>query len=196
MERSLPPSPPIAIRLLGMAGVLGGVVLLAAFVVAIDADLNWLRLVLFNAGAIAIIVAAHRYQASVAPTLSLLVAAPAVLSNAWYLIMVVLAISNPHPFAGFNGLVFFWAGAAMWFTDAAFGLVTLRIGAVARWGPLALAIGSVLAITGMDRLELTTRDSPTLFLPISLIGIALNGAGWILLGLEFVTQGRRIRITG
>ena len=43
----------------------------------------------------------------------------------------------------------------------------------------------------MDRLELTTRDNPTIFLPLSLTGIALNGVGWIVLGLWLVSRRER-----
>ena len=56
-------------------------------------------------------------------------------------------------------------------------------------GALALAIGSTLAILGMDRLELTSEANPTIFGPIGLIGVALNGVGWILLGLDLVLDG-------
>ncbi len=108
--------------------------------------------------------------------------------------MVVLSIDTPHPFAGDNGLVFFAAGVALWLTDAAFGLVTLRLGLVPRWGAIALAIGSVLAFTGIDRLGLTSPDNPTIFGPLSLAGASLNGLGWILLGLDVAT-GRRAPAT-
>jgi hypothetical protein len=104
--------------------------------------------------------------------------------------MMVLAIGRPHPFARDFGLVFFAAGVVMWLTDVSFGLVALGLGVVTRWGALALAIGSDLAITGIDRLELTSPDDPTIFGPLSLAGTALNGLGWILLGLD-VAIGRR-----
>jgi len=190
VAHSLAAAPSIASRALGLAGILGGGLLLAAFVVDIAPDLNPLRLVLFNAGAMAIIIAVHRRQASVAPALALLAAVPALLANAWYLAMVVLPISPLRPFAGDDGLVGFAGGVAMWLTDAAFGLLTLRLGVVTRWGALALAIGSVLAFTGMDRLELSPRDNPTIFGPLALAGIALNGIGWILLGLDVATRRR------
>ena len=183
-------APSIASRALGLAGILGGGLLLAAFVVEIDPNLNNVRLVLFNVGAMAIVIAVHRRQALASRGLALAAAVPAILANAWYSVMVVLATSRPAPFAGDFGLVFFFAGAAMWLTDAAFGLVTLRLGVVARWGALALAIGSVLAFTGMDRLELSPRDNPTIFGPLALAGIALNGIGWILLGLDVATRRR------
>jgi hypothetical protein len=188
MAHAVAASPSATSRALGAAGILGGAGLLAAFIVEIAPELNNVRLVLFNIGAIAIVVAVHRRQMAASPTLARAAATSAVLANAWYLAMVVLAIGRPHPFAGDFGLVIFAAGAAMWLTDAAFGLVTLRLGGVMRWGALALAIGSVLAFTGMDRLELTSRDNPTIFGPLALAGIALNGIGWILLGLDLATR--------
>jgi hypothetical protein len=190
VAHSLAAPPSTSSRVLGLAGILGGAVLLAAFVVDIAPELNNVRLVLFNAGAMAIIIAVHRRQASASRPLALAATVPALLANAWYLAMVVLATTRPEPFAGDFGLVFFFAGATMWLTDAAFGLVTLRLGVVARWGALALAIGSVLAFTGMDRLELSPRDNPTIFGPLALFGIALNGIGWILLGLDVATRRR------
>jgi hypothetical protein len=190
VAHSLATAPPTSSRVLGLVGILGGVVLLAAFLVEIAPGVNVLRLVLFNIGAMAIVVAVHRRQASAAPVLALLGAVPAFLANAWCLAMVVLATDRPQPFAGDFGLVYFFAGLAMWLTDAAFGLVTLRLGIVTRWGALVLAVGSVLAILGMDRLELTSRDNPTVFGSLGLAGVALNGIGWILLGLDLATQWR------
>jgi len=170
--------------MLAVVGILGGAVLLAAFVVEIPSDLNAFRLMLFNAGAIAIVVGAHRRHAAVAPTLALLGAVPAVLANAWYFAMIVLATGRPEPFAGDFGFVFFLAAVVMWLTDAAFGLVALRLGIVWRWAALALAIGSVLAVLGIDRLELTSPNNPTIFGSLALTGVALNGIAWILLGLD------------
>jgi hypothetical protein len=183
-------SPSTSSRLLGVAGILGGAVLLAAFVVEFAPGLNDLRIVLFNLGAMAVVVGVHRRQASAAPGLALLGVVPAFLANAWYVAMVLLAIGRPNPFGGDFGLVYFAAGLALWLTDAWFGLVTLRLGVVTRWGALALAIGSILAITGIDRLGLTSSANPTIFGPLSLVGIALNGIGWILLGLDVATHGR------
>lgn len=190
MTHSLARSPTISSRVVGLAGILGGVVLLAAFVIEIAPGLNNLRLVLFNVGAMAVAIGVHRLQAPAAQTMSLLGAVPAFLANAWYLAMVVLAMGRSHPFAGDFGLVFFGAAVALWLTDAWFGFVTLRLGSVTRWGAFALAIGSILALTGVDRLELTSSANPTIFGPLSLAGIALNGIGWILLGLDVATRGR------
>jgi hypothetical protein len=136
------------------------------------------------------VIGVHRCQASAAPALALLGAVPAVLANAWCLAMVVLALGSPQPFASDFGLVYFFAAEAMLLTDALFGLVTLRLGVVTRWGALALAIGSVLATTGNDRLGLTSAENPTIFGPLALAGIVLSGAGWILLGLDVATRRR------
>ncbi len=106
-----------------------------------------------------------------------------ILANAWYLAMVVLSNGRPQPPVGdpeFR-LVGFVAGVAMWWADAAFGLVSLRLEVadrlrlVARGGALALAIGSVLAFAGMDRLGLVRGDLAWLFTPAAMLGIALNG---------------------
>jgi hypothetical protein len=113
------------------------------------------------------------------------VALAAITANTLYLLRAVILPNGPwHPFAGDEGLVLFYGGIALWLTDALFGLVTWRLGAVTRWGALALAVGSALAILGIDRLGLTSEPNPTIFGPISLIGPALNGVGWILLGLD------------
>jgi hypothetical protein len=104
-------SPSTSSRLLGVAGILGGAVLLAAFVVEFAPGLNDLRIVLFNLGAMAVVVGVHRRQASAAPGLALLGVVPAFLANAWYVAMVLLAIGRPNPFGGDFGLVYFAAAS-------------------------------------------------------------------------------------
>jgi hypothetical protein len=184
--------PSTSSRVLGLLGILGGAVLLAAFLVDISPALNFARLVLFNLGAMAIVIAVHRRQASVAPAPALAAAVPALLANAWNLAMLLLSIGRPQPPQGDPDfrLVFFFASVAMWLTDAAFGLLTLRLGVVSRWGAFALAIGSVLAISGIDRLGLTSSANPTIFGPLAMAGAALNGIGWILLGWDLATRRR------
>ena len=193
MTSSLVAAPSLPNRALGAAGILGGVVLLAAFVVAIPGDMNTLRLVLFNLGAIAVVTAVQRRHGATGSQTALVVASAAVLANAWYLVMVVLSVGRPTPPSpdpDFR-LVMFYAGLAMWLADAAFGFVSLRLGLVTRWGALALGLGSLLAILGMSHLELTSPANPTVFGPLSLFGVALNGLGWVLLGLDVALRGRR-----
>jgi hypothetical protein len=126
----------------------------------------------------------------VSPNLARIAAIAAIAANLAYLMRAVILPNGPwHPFAGDHGWVLFYAGLAMWLADAAFGFVTFRLGVVTRWGALALTIGSLLAVLGMDRLELTSQANPTIFGPISLIGIALNGIAWILLGLDVMLRG-------
>jgi hypothetical protein len=196
VAHSLTVPPSNSSRLLGLIGIVGGFVLLvpALLPLLIPFDLNPdlfnLRLALFNIGAIAVVVAVHRRQMSAAPAIAQLAAVVTVLANAWYLALTVVVVSAPGKLVpGDFGPMYFFAGLAMWLTDAAFGLVTIRLGVVPRWGAIALAIGSVLAITGMDRLELV-HDNPTIFGPLSLVGIILNGLGWILLGLDVATRRR------
>jgi hypothetical protein len=180
-------------RALGAAGIVGGAVLLSAFVIGIP-DWFWdLRMTLYLVGAIAVVAGVHRRQVAFAPSFSLAVAVAAIAANGLYLARAVVFPNSPwHPFAGDNGMVFFYAGLATWIADAAFGTVAFRLGAVTRWGALALAVGSALAILGMDRLELTSPADPTIFAPLGLIGVALNGVGWILLGLDLMLEGRPV----
>ena len=74
-------SPSISSRLLGLTGILGGAVLLAAFLVDIPPDFAVLRLVLFNLGAMAIVIGVHRRQASASRGLALAAAVPALLAT-------------------------------------------------------------------------------------------------------------------
>jgi hypothetical protein len=196
-QRTMPPS--ASSRLLGIFGIVGGLVLVAAFL----PDLPWtrevfqLRLVLFNLGAIAVAIAVHRHQVALAPRASLAAAGAVVLANAWYLVMVVLSSDRPQPPVGDPDfrLVGFYAGVAMWWADATFGLVAWRLRSVTRWGALALAVGSVLAFLGMDRLELVNGDVAWLFTPVALLGVALNGVGWVLLGIDVAFRWRTRPVT-
>lgn len=190
VAHSLTTSPSISSRVLGLAGIIGGAVLLAVFLVDVSPELDSARIYLFVVGAMAIVIGVHRRQASKAPVVALLGAVLALLANAWYLAMMILAIGRPQPSAGDFGLVWFYAGVAMWLTDALFAVVTLRLGVMARWGALALAIGSILAVTGIDRLALTSADNPTIFGSLSQVGLVLSGIGWILLGLDVATRRR------
>lgn len=192
VAHSLGTGPTAASRALGLAGIVGGAVLLAPLVLPFPpVAVNQVRLVLFGIGAIAIVVAVHRRQAPAGPRLALSGAIPAILANAWYILMVVLAIVRDSPFSGDYGAVLFAAGIALWLGDAWFGIVTGRLGVVSRWGAAALAVGSLLAVLGIDRLGLVDGPLAGLISPLALLGMALNGIGWIVLGLDIALRRRR-----
>ncbi len=149
-----------------------------------------LRLVLFNAGSIAIVFAAHRRQAAIGRGLSSAAAGLAVAANAWYLVMVILSIGRPvfpEPDPGFRQILFY-AAIALWLADAGFGFVAARLGAVSRWAALAVAVGSLLALTGVSSLRLTTGPLATLVEPLSLVGIVVLGIGWLVFGIDVVSR--------
>ncbi len=196
MTVSHPGLPSVVARALGVVGILGGLGLLAAFVVEIPSWLNTGRLVLFCAGAISIAVAVLGRHSAVSWRLALAGTIPVIAANGWSIAWILLAVGRERPFAGDFGLVGFWAGLAVWLADGWFGLVALRIGVLWRWATFTLAIGSLLAMSGMDRLELTSPANPTIFLPISLAGIALNGLAWILLGLQVALTASRTEPAG
>jgi hypothetical protein len=177
------------VRVLGLLGIVGGIAVLAAFVVTIPPAQNTARIFLFLAGGVGVALAAHEPQARVSGRLALACVIPLVLANGVVAIWELLSLGRDRPFAGDFGLVGFYAGLAMWLAHAWYGIATVRIGVLSRWAAIALVVGSVLAITGMDRLELTSSVNPTIFGPLSLLGIALNGIAWALLGLGVVMPG-------
>jgi hypothetical protein len=81
-------------------------------------------------------------------------------------------------------IVAFWAALALWLGSAAFGTVAALIGAVSRIGGCAVALGSLRALTGIDRLGLVSEAVPTIFNTLSQVGIATMAVGWIILGLD------------
>ena len=194
MAHSLTEAPSIPTRVLGLIGILGGVALVLAFI----PNLPWIwdfvavRLVLFNVGAIAIGLAAYRAGALGSGRASVTVAGAVILANAWYLVMVIAGTGRPQfPEADPDfRLIAFYAGAAMWLTDAAFGYVIWRVGTMARWVGLALAVGSLFAFTGMDRLELVRGDLGWFWTPAGMAGVAVNGLAWISLGVAVATRRR------
>jgi hypothetical protein len=189
MAHSISLAPTPASRLLGLLGVLGGAFLLAAFVLEMSPDVMNVRLVLFNLGAIAVVLAVHRRQSPVSPRLALAAAIPALVTNAAYLVIVVRLVAQPgEPGPGDYGQIFAWAAGAMWLSDLWFGLVTLWLGAVSRISALALVVGSVFAFLRMGLFF--PIDRGTLLATVILGGIAVHGLAWILLGAEVAFRRR------
>lgn len=181
-------------RALGVLGILGGLVLVAALV----PNLPWswavfnLRLVLFEAGAIAVIVAVHGLQASRGRWPSLIVSASAVLANAWHMAMSIMFVNRPQPPAPdpeFRPL-YALAATALWLANAAFGLVALRLGVVSRWAALVLTVGSLLAASGVSGLGFTRGPYADVIANFTVAGIVLVGVGWVLLGIDLATRRR------
>ncbi len=163
MAASDPGRPSLAIRSLGIAGMLGGLGLLAAFVFDIPGALNTIRIVLFCGGALSAGVALFGPHAAASRRLALAATVPLVAANGLYIAWVLVAVGRERPFAGDFGLLGFWAGLALWLAGAWFGVVALRLGVAWRPAALILAVGSLMAITGIDRLRLTSEASPTIF---------------------------------
>jgi hypothetical protein len=193
VARSLSRPASAATKALGVLGVAGGLILVSAFVFFIPGTFNAIRLVLFNLGAIAIAIAVYRQLPAPAGRAALVLAALVIVANAWYLAMVIVGIGRPQPpqaDVDFR-LVMFYAGLLMWATDGVFGLVVARLGGLARLGGAALLLGG-FAIVGMDRLGLIHQGEDSLASVVALSGVALNGIGWIVLGIVVATRRRRI----
>ena len=144
MAHSLPVAPSIMNRALGAAGVISGVVLLLAYVVSIEGELNTLRIVAFNLGALAVTLAVYRRQARTHPIAALAGAVPVIAATAWYAAIIALDLVAESPFVGRFGL-FSWSGMGLWIATAWFGGMALRIGSITRLGTLALTVGALLA---------------------------------------------------
>ena len=114
MIATRPGDPSSATRLLGVIGVLGGLALLAAFVVEIPPAWNTVRLFLFVSGAIAVAAAAYGSHAAASRGLALAGTVPLVLANGALIAWILLAVGRDRPFAGDFGLVGFWAGLGLW----------------------------------------------------------------------------------
>ncbi len=188
-----PPSP--ITRVLAVAGLVGGGLLVAAFLPFVPwgtLDVFNLRLVGFNLGAVAIAIAMARRLSPDAPRLALAGAIPAIVANAWYLVMVLRLVALPgEPGPGDYGFWFDVAATAMWLGDAWFGAVVAWIGGGTRWLGVAMAVGSVFAWSGLSRLGLVSGDIAWLVGPLALAGVAVNGLGWMSFGAVLLRGNRR-----
>lgn len=193
MAHSMTLAPTPVGRLLGLLGVIGGGFLLLGYI-RLDEwtpDLFNLRLIAFNIGAIAIAIGVHLRQASAGRLLSLSAAVFAIIANAAYSLFILKVVAAPGQVSGPDYQPFVVAAAlavAMWLGDAWFGLVTFRLRVLNRWSSLALFVGSMAAFIGMGNWGLAPAD--TIQEKVVLIGVALHGFAWILLGLEVAFRRR------
>ena len=193
MAHSMTLAPTAAGRILGLLGVIGGAFLLLGYI-NLDAwtpDLFNLRLLAFNLGAIAVGLAAYGRHAMVSGPLALASSIPVIAANAAYMLFTLKLVAGPGQLGpgDFQPIdLFILTAAAMWLSDAWFGLVALRLGMLNRWSALALLIGSVAAFVGMGNFGLAPNGS--VMEKVILTGVALHGLGWILLGLEIALKRR------
>lgn len=176
VAHSLTTAPSLTSRLFGVAGIAAGLAMLVAFVIDLPSGVFRDRLIVFGIGVIAIAIGVHRRQSARAAAVSLAATVALVIAVSFYLATVLLA--QPGNFVAFS------AGVLLWLTSVAFGATSAMIGVVSRIGGWAVAIGSILTLTGIDRLGLVSEASPTIFNTLSQVGIAGMALGWIVLGLD------------
>ncbi len=199
--------PTRTMRLLGLAGLAGGILLLWAFLSFNPFETqaaNMIRLITFALGGAAVAIAFHGRQARVARSLALVTTGAVVFSAVAYVTCLVLALWVESPFSGTFGAINFWSNGALWLSAAVYGAAMLRIGAawqgMPRWrgvatrlGAIAL-LGSSVAWTGDDRLGLVDSEPyGEVWSTIALTGVFLNGLGWVLLGGVLALGNRSAR---
>lgn len=196
--------PTRAMRLLGLVGLVGGLLLLWAFISFNPFETraaNMIRLITFALGGAAIAVAFYGRQAMVARSLALVTSGAVVFCGIWYATWIVLALWVESPFSGTFGALNFWSNGALWLSAAVYGAAMLRIGAAWRGMPRWLAIatrlgaiallGSMVAWAGDDRLGLVDSGQyGQLWSALALTGVFLNGAGWVILGAVLALGNR------
>lgn len=183
-------------RVLGMLGVIGGLVFLAAFVVEIPPGWNLVRILLWQVGAIAVTLATFPPHAAVSRRIALLATVPVVVTTAAQLAWTLLSIGRPSPFSGDFGLAGFWISTAIAASTAVFGIAAWRLGVVWSVSAIALAVGSLLGYLGIDRLGLSSSGAAAIVGPVALAGLGVAALGWVLLGLEVAFPEVRGRLPG
>lgn len=199
--------PTRSMRWLGLFGLIGGLLLLAAFLTFAPFETqiaNTVRLVVFTLGGAAIALAFHRRQALVAPSVAYVTTTLVVLAGGAYALWTIASQWVSSPFLGTFGALGFVAGIALWLSAAIYGAGALTInaiwrgmrpplGLIARLGAIAL-LGSAVAWLGDDRLGLVDSDPyGRIWSTVAMAGVALNGIGWVLLGTVLVLSGRAPR---
>lgn len=202
--------PTRSMRLLGLLAILGGVLLLWAFVSwnpFAEQSVNSIRLGLFWAAGIAVAIAFHARQSAVSPRLAVVATGAVVVAGAWNILWILIAVERNSPFAGAFGFAGFIAGFAGWLIASFYGASMLVIraswrgmsrwaGVVTRIAALSLLVGGPVATFGMDRLGLT-RSEPygEVFGTLGALGVGAVGLGWLLLGTVLVLGPRRTAAT-
>jgi hypothetical protein len=181
VAHSLVVAPSATSRVLGLSGIVAGTVILAAYAIQLPEQMFFWRLIVFTVGAVAISVGVHLRQSRHAPTLSL--AATLVFAAAATFFLTTVLFTPP------GNIIGFWSGLGLWAASVAFGAASAAIGAVSRMGAVAVAAGSLLTLTGIDRLGLVSESSPTIFDTLSQLGVVAMAIGWIVLGIDVALRG-------
>jgi hypothetical protein len=176
----------------GLLGIVGGLALDAAYV----PDLPWtpdafnLRLVLLNLGSIAVAIGLVRAQPLGAPRALLVAAGIAVVINAWHLVEITRIVAREGQVGpGDYGPLYGSIQVAMWLADLALGVVAARQPGFRRLAAAILALGS--ALPAAWGLAIEGGPYASQLVPVVLAGVALNGLGWILVGIELAFAPRR-----
>jgi hypothetical protein len=180
VAHSLTASPSLVSRVLGVAGIAAGVAILAVFVISLPQGWFIWRLIVFAIGIIAVAIGVHLRQSGRAPTASLVVTGALVAATAFFVVAVLFF--QPGAIAGF------WAGLALWLAGAAFGATSGLIAAVSRLGGWAVGAGSLLTLTGIDRLGFVSESTPTIFNTLSGAGVVMMAFGWVVLGVDVAVR--------
>jgi hypothetical protein len=199
--------PSRTMRWLGLLGLVGGILLLWAFISFNPFEsrpANMVRLITFALGQAAIAFAFHGRLALASPRLAHVTTALVMFGGIGYALWVFVALWVPSPFSGTFGALNFFGNGLLWLSAALFGFALLwtgvaskglpgRLGVAARLGAVAL-LGSTVGWLGDDRLGLVDSEPfGQLIGSIALLGILFNGIGWVTLGSLLVVGGRGTR---
>ena len=198
--------PTPSMRWLGLFGVVGGALLLFAFVRWTPFEslaVNTVRLLIFGMSGAAIAVAFHGRQSYKSPRLAIVATLAVVVAGVWYTAGTAIGFFVESPFSGTFGFIGALAAAALFATPTVYGAAMLWMGvawhgmskwraAVTRVAGVVL-LGSVLGVAGNDRWGLTHDETfGWLWSQLAVLGVFFAGAGWAMLGAVLVSgRGNR-----
>jgi hypothetical protein len=187
-------------RLLGLIGIVGALLLLAGFVTFEPferAEVSTLRIAWFGVAGAAISLGFYPRQALAMSRLAFAATAVVGIIGVTYALLTVQAAIVGYARFGLVGI-----DAALWVSAALYGAALLRIGAawigMPNWASAAtrlgaaLLLGSAVAWIGDDHFHLVDDEVyGGLFLTIAVVGVVMNGVGWLVLGTVLLVGGPR-----
>ena len=206
--------PTRSMRLLGLVGVVGGVVLLWAFISLNpfgDRLANTMRLATFWLGGMAIALAFYPRLAPGSPRVAAFTTAAILIIGVWNVLWVILSIGQENPHADAFGGIGIVGQIVGWWVQAVYGATLLLLGGassgmtkhlrtITRLAAIALLVGGPLAFLGINDRALANWSEygftmPGIFTTLGQIGVILTGVGWLVLGALLIFAGRRSRAT-